>query len=63
MPKTKPSTPPRGPNGQFMRRTAAPAMPMVIRKPFTDPVPLQDQLSRRFGPARPVPATQQLKNN
>jgi hypothetical protein len=37
-----------------------PVIPLVIRRPFRDPVPLQDQLAIKFGPRTPVPANKQV---
>jgi hypothetical protein len=51
----------RGPNGRFLPKPITPiALPMVIRKPFSNPTPLQDQIARRFGPVSPIPARQQV---
>ena len=33
---------------------------LVVRKAFSDPIPLQDQLARRFGPRDPIPANKQV---
>ena len=53
--------PSRGPNGRFLSKQTTPvAISQVIRKPFRDPTPLQDQIARRFGPKNPVPARVQV---
>jgi len=45
------------------RRTQKSVVPVVVRKPFSNPIPLQDQLTARFGPRNPIPANKQFLGN
>ena len=49
--KPKPSTP--------RRKKPTAVIPLVIRRPFANPIPLQDELMKRCGPKHPTkPGTQ-----
>jgi hypothetical protein len=52
------------------RRTKQPIMQSIetlindgLRRPFSNPIPVQDELMRRFGPKHPVPVTKQTRGN
>jgi hypothetical protein len=43
-----------------MKQAATPSIPLVIRRPFTNPIPVQDELMKRFGPKNPTPPGTQI---
>lgn len=47
-------TKPRSAAARSTKRPTVPTLPLVIRRPFSHPAPVQDELMKRFGPKHPT---------